>query len=293
MRAALLLLPLSLVAAESGIDAWLRYAPIPDAAKYQDLVPSNIVALNDSVISPVHSAGQELQNGINGILSKDCKISHGREGQSSIIVGTVSAYAETGGNVDDIPDLIKDAYYVFTSNDEILILGQTERGALYGAFAFLEMLATSTLTEGTFTSQPDAPIRWINQWDNMRDGGTHGSVERGYGGDSIFFWDGAVREDPTRASEYARVLASIGINGVIVNNVNANESTINDTNIDGVARIADVFRPYGIQLGLSLYFASPANLSDLETFDPLDEAVNDWWANRTARIYSKIPDFAG
>lgn len=97
----------------------------------------------------------------------------------------------------------------------------------------------------------------------------------------------------TRASQYARILASIGINAVIVNNVNANETTINDTNIEGIARIADAFRPYGVQLGLSLYFGSPQALGGLDTFDPLEESVQEWWNNKTDQIYQHIPDFAG
>lgn len=102
-----------------------------------------------------------------------------------------------------------------------------------------------------------------------------------------------MREDLTRAAQYARILASIGINAVIVNNVNSNETILNQTNLDGVTRIADVFRPYGVQLGLALYFASPEALGDLDTFDPLDEGVIEWWNDKTDEIYARIPDFAG
>ncbi|KPI35259.1 Alpha-glucuronidase A [Cyphellophora attinorum] len=283
MRAALLLLLISLAAAENGIDAWLRYAPIPEANSFKDFVPSTIVVLNDSQISPVYTAGQELQQGINSILGQRCQVAYEGSDDSSIIVGTVEAYASTGGSIDGLQELIADGYYISTSAGGVLILGENERGALYGAFAFLETLATGNLSAGSYASNPDAPVRWVNQWDNMRDGGTHGSVERGYGGKSIFFWDG----------QYARLLASIGINGIVINNVNANETTINDTNIEGVARVADAFRPYGIQIGLSLYFSSPANLSHLDTFDPLNEEVIAWWNNKTTQIYSHIPDFAG
>lgn len=139
----------------------------------------------------------------------------------------------------------------------------------------------------------DCVLTNMQQWDNLRDGGTHGSVERGYAGDSIFFWDGEVREDLTRASQYARLLASIGINAVIVNNVNSNETILNSTNLDGVARIADAFRPWGVQLGLSLYFASPEALGDLDTFDPLNSSVIEWWNDKTDEIYERIPDFVG
>ncbi|ETN42742.1 alpha-glucuronidase A [Cyphellophora europaea CBS 101466] len=293
MLAILLFLPLGLAAAETGIDAWLRYAPIPDAESYHGSIPSIVVALNDSQISPVYTAGQELQQGINGIFGKDCTVQYEGGDGPSVTVGTVAGYAETGGSIDELPELVDDGFYMSTVGGEALILGQNERGALYGAFHYLELLAQGNVTELAFASNPDAPIRWVNQWDNLRDGGTHGSIERGYGGHSIFFWDGVVRDDLTRASQYARLLASIGINAVIVNNVNANETILNETNLDGVARIADAFRPYGVQLGLSLYFASPEALGGLDTFDPLNDTVVEWWNDKTNQIYEKIPDFAG
>jgi alpha-glucuronidase len=127
----------------------------------------------------------------------------------------------------------------------------------------------------------------------MQDGGTHGSVERGYGGKSLFFWEGKVRDDLTRAGQYARILASIGINAVVVNNVNADPNTLKPENMDGLARIADVFRPYGVQLGLSLNFASPQTLGGLSTFDPLDATVVAWWQNIADELYKRIPDMAG
>lgn len=179
MLATLLLLPAGLVVAENGIDAWLRYAPIPNADSYRDSIPSVIVALNDSSISPVYTAGQELQIGLSGILGTEVEVEYeAAEGTASIIVGTVEAHTATGGNSDGLPELIEDGFYLSTSAEEVLILGQNERGALYGAFAYLELLASGNLTDLSYASNPDAPIRWVNQWDNLRDGGTHGSVER-------------------------------------------------------------------------------------------------------------------
>lgn len=294
MLAALLLLPLGLVAAEDGLDAWLRYAPIPNAEQYHKLIPSTIHALNSSEVSPVYTAGEELRHGISSIFGSDCEVEHkDGKGSADLIVGTVDAYSKLGGDCDRVPELVEDGFYLDTTGEQVLILGQNERGAIYGAFEYLSMLGQGNITEVAFASNPDAPVRWINQWDNLRDGGTHGSIERGYGGDSIFFWDGVVREDLTRAGQYARILSSIGINAVVINNVNANETILNDTNLDGVARIADAFRPYGVRLAMSMYFASPQALGDLDTFDPLADEVQSWWNNITDVIYEKIPDFAG
>ena len=298
MIASLSLLPLVFVAvaAETGLDGWLRYAPIPEAESYAGRLPTTVVALNTSESSPVFVGAKEIQQGIASIFGIGCTVEHtDPEDPSGVLIGTVDHYESYAGDKarHDIPELIEDGFYLDTTGDQVLILGLNERGALYGAFEYLSLLAQGNVSNVAYASNPEVPIRWINQWDNLRDGGTHGSVERGYGGDSLFFWDGEVRPDLTRAAQYARLLASIGINAVIVNNVNANETILNSTNLDGVARIADVFRPYGVQLGLSLYFASPQALGKLPTFDPLDEQVIDWWQNITDTIYDKIPDFAG
>ena len=228
------------------------------------------------------------------MFGSDCEVKHRSvNGSADLIVGTVDAYSKLSNNTTHIPELIEDGFYLDTTGEQVLILGQNERGAIYGAFEYLSMLGQGNVTEVAFASNPDAPVRWINQWDNLRDGGTHGSIERGYGGDSIFFWDGVVREDLTRAGQYARILSSIGINAVVINNVNANETILNSTNLDGVARIADAFRPYGVRLAMSMYFASPQALGGLDTFDPLEAKVQSWWNNITDVIYEKIPDFAG
>ncbi|KAH8895774.1 alpha-glucuronidase [Thozetella sp. PMI_491] len=288
------LLQLGVVAAENGINAWLRYARIPNAADHHASIPSTITVLNSSVSSPVYTAGQELLSGISGILGKALTVTNRTSScAGGIVVGTVDAYSSQGGNIDGIPDLVRDGFYLRSSPNRVLILGQNERGALYGAFDYLSRLAQGNLSSTSYASNPDVPVRWVNQWDNLRDGGTHGSVERGYGGQSIFFWNGTVRGDLTRVAQYARILASIGINAVVVNNVNANETMWSNQNIAGLGRIADAFRPYGVQLGMSLYFASPKALGDLDTFDPLDEKVIAWWHNKTDVLYRVVPDFAG
>jgi alpha-glucuronidase len=120
-----------------------------------------------------------------------------------------------------------------------------------------------------------------------------GTIERGYGGQSIFFANNSIVDDLTRAAEYARLLASIRINAVVVNNVNANYTTLESSNIQGLGRIADVFRPYGVQLGLSLDFASPMELGGLKTYDPLNQDVIDWWQKKTDELYQAVPDMAG
>ncbi|KAL6242443.1 hypothetical protein RBB50_010583 [Rhinocladiella similis] len=279
------------VAAESGINAWLRYAPLHSANPIPSL-PSRIVSLNTSANDAVHVAGIELQKGISGILGKNLSItSHEANSDSSIVVGTLNEYSNAYGHPAKTPSLEADGFWLNTTGTTVQILGQNERGALYGAFEYLSMLAQGNFSKVAYASNPSAPVRWVNQWDNL-----DGSIERGYGGPSIFFENGLVVDNLDRVSEYARLLASIRINAVVVNNVNANASLLSPANVEGLGRLADTMRPYGVQVGISLNFASPtANLTygNLTTFDPLDKGVISWWTNVTDAIYRRVPDMAG
>ena len=280
-----LLVPLSLVAAENGLNGWLRHAPLPQG-NYS--LPFSIVTFNSTETSPIYTAGIELQKGIQGIFGKQVSVGYQNGNASSVIVATVDEYTNSGGNADEVPELTEDGFWLSTEGATTKILGQNERGALYGAFEYLSMLAQGNFSRVAYATNPNAPIRWVNQWDNL-----DGSIERGFAGPSIFFQNGLVVSNLTRAAEYARLLASIRINGVIVNNVNANASLLSAQNIDGLGRIADVFRPYGVQLGISLNFASPQLVGGLGTFDPLDPLVVAFWTNITDAIYERVPDMAG
>lgn len=289
LRNLLFLASVGLVAAENGIDAWLRYAPLSSSTvSSAAAVPTNIIALNHTTGSPVYTASIELHNGISGILGVMTNVANQPwNANASVVVGTVLQY-NTAYKANLAPQLVEDGYWLNTTGSQVQILGQNERGALYGAFQYLSMLAQGNFSQVAYVSNPHAPVRWVNQWDNL-----DGSIERGYGGVSIFFTNGTVVQDLSRAALYARLLASIGINAVVVNNVNANSSILSDRNIEGVGRIADVFRPYGVQLGLSLDFASPMDFGNLTTYDPLDPSVINWWTNITNVLYKRIPDMAG
>lgn len=276
------------VVAEDGLNGWLRYAPLTGTNSSSYSLPPIIVSLNETETSPVHTASLELQKGLQGILGKTTSIVRANVNSSSIIVGSIDDYIKSYGNTSDIPMLEADGFWLDTTGGTIKILGQNERGALYGAFEFLSSIARGNFLQVQYASNPNAPIRWVNQWDNL-----DGSIERGYGGPSIFFQNGLVVSNLTRASQYARLLASIRINGVIVNNVNANASLLTSRNIEGLSRIADAFRPYGVQLGISLNFASPQLVGGLNTFDPLDPGVITFWGNITNLLYEHVPDMAG
>ncbi|KAJ5379656.1 uncharacterized protein N7496_002084 [Penicillium cataractarum] len=277
---------------ETGLDGWLRYAALSTALSSTQQRYSSIIVLNTDETSPVYTAGKELQDGLKRILGQKidihCQLTS--EPSSSIVVGTLDSFSSAGGNTNGIPVLKEDGFWLNThaGNSCVHIIGQNECGAIYGAFEYLMRLAQGNFAPIASANNPSAPIRWVNQWDNL-----DGSIERGYAGPSIFFRDGEVMKDMTRISQFARLLSSIRVNAVVVNNVNANPKLFSESNLDGLSRIADAMRPWGVRIGISLYFDSPKEFGGLPTSDPLDPAVNDWWHKITAKVYQKVPDLVG
>lgn len=188
---------------------------------------------------------------------------------------------------------LSDEGYILARRDSVTaIIAGSDRGALYGV---LDLMRTGEPRDGLRREQPAHPIRMLDHWDNMVIHPVMGTVERGYAGDSIFFADGEVRADLDRVARYARLLAAVGINRVAINNVNVHqtEARLLTDKLPGVARIADVLRPWGIRLHLSVNFASPTLLGGLASADPLLPEVRDWWRQITDRVYDSIPDFGG
>jgi alpha-glucuronidase len=280
------------VRAETGYDAWLRYALLEEtAARDYASLPGRIVALRDSAI--LNSAQSELRRGLNGMLGRDMSVSHAQPAESSIVLATLEDLAPLFPSFHERPALRNDAFRITTSRvrtfDCLIITSGTDRGVLYGVFALLSAIGRhENLSSLKEWQQPFAPIRWIDQWDNL-----NGTIERGYAGQSIFFDNGAVRSDLTRVHDYARLLASIGINGIAINNVNADLHVLEDEFLRQLARLADVLRPWGLRLSVSVDLSSPKQIGGLDTFDPLDPRVAEWWRRKVDDIYRLIPDFGG
>ena len=171
------------------------------------------------------------------------------------------------------------------ARQRITISARHDIGLLYGAYKLLEQqhLETSAAQGTDFT--PCFSLRLLNHWDNL-----DGSIERGYAGESIFEW---FHLDKNLIREYARANASIGINGSVLNNVNASPKILTAEYLSEIKTIADILRPYGIRVFLSINFASPMALGDTSTADPLDSSVAAWWKKKTNEIYRLIPDFGG
>ncbi|MDR2177675.1 MAG: alpha-glucuronidase [Treponema sp.] len=185
-----------------------------------------------------------------------------------------------------------DGFVIRLEGRSAVIAGQDERGTLYGVYRFLSLLARGKLKDGGGIAEaPAAPLRMINHWDNI-----DGSVERGYAGASLFFRGGRIDYSRPRVEDYARLLASVGINCLSINNVNVRGDArrlITEQFLPGVAALAEIFRPFGIRLLLSVNFSSPLSVGGLKTADPLDSAVAEWWGERAALVYRYIPDLAG
>ncbi len=288
----IVLVPAS-VSAETGRDGWLRYVPLDPAAarQYTDAVPSVVAVVGSG--APVTTAQQEIVRGLKGLLGRDARPASGLPSSSAIVLGTLADLQNRASVLKLEGDLAADAYLlrvVHVGNATYTVIaGGNDRGVLDGAFAYLRTIALHGAVGALDVREtPYAPVRWVDQWDNL-----DGSIERGYGGRSIFWENGHARADLSRVSDYARLLASIGINGVSINNVNANPQLLTPALLPDLARIAAAMRPWGIRVAISISFGSPKTVGGLDTYDPLDPGVIAWWKKTTDAIYQAVPDFAG
>jgi alpha-glucuronidase len=247
--------------------------------------------LSDSAV--IQSTRDELIRGVRGMTGRTLRIETGIPAEDAIVLGTLPAVQHAFPESRIAASLGEDGYLLRTVRAgplrRVLIAGQNDRGVLYGTFALLRKIGSGQpVGELDEQESPYAPIRWVNQWDNL-----DGSIERGYGGRSIFWEAQHARSNLSRVTDYGRMLASLGINGCSVNNVNANPRILAPGFLPEVVRIADTFRPWGVHVVLAVDFASPKSLGGLDSFDPLDPRVAAWWEAKAAEVYRAIPDLGG
>lgn len=164
VRLLALLAVAGLATAETGIDGWLRYAPFPGAASYVGTLPNSIVALNKTKSSPGYTGAGEIHDGFKGIFGKAVPVTtSGCPTSSAVVVGTVAQWTAACGKAPATGTLTEDGFFLSTTGSVVQIVGQNERGALYGSFQYLSMLAQGNLTAVSYTSNPSNPIRWVNQ----------------------------------------------------------------------------------------------------------------------------------
>lgn len=274
----LLLFAATGAAAEDGYDLWLRYRPV-EAQWREAYAPRATAVVEQSYSATLDAAAGELRRGIAGLL--------GRTPAARLTDGAIILAAGASSRAAG------DEGYCFESrhiggHPVTVISGKNDIGVLYGAFAYLRLMQAHSLPTHLRTCvAPVIPIRMLDHWDNL-----DGTVERGYAGRSLWNWNELPKIDP-RLIDYARANASIGINGAVLNNVNADAQILTPGYLRKVAAIADAWRPYGIRVYLSARFSAPIDIGGLPTADPFDPRVRAWWKGKADEIYRLIPDFGG
>lgn len=184
---------------------------------------------------------------------------------------------------------LKGGYTIKSVQNKLVISAEKEIGLLYGVYHILRLQQTkSSITNLDITEKPSYDVRILNHWDNL-----DGTIERGYAGHSLWKWEDLPNTISPRYEEYARANASIGINAAVLNNVNASPNMLRKDYLEKVKVLADIFRPYGIKVYLSVNFSSPKVLGGLQNSDPLNKEVQKWWKDKAAEIHKLIPDFGG
>ncbi|MCJ7935954.1 MAG: alpha-glucuronidase [Chryseobacterium sp.] len=184
---------------------------------------------------------------------------------------------------------LKDGYRIVSTPEKIVISAGKEIGLLYGVYHILRLQQTKAdLSHLNTIEKSSYDVRILDHWDNL-----DGSIERGYAGRSLWKWEDLPGKISPRYEEYARANASVGINSVVLNNVNASPNMLREDYLKKVKILADIFRPYGIKVYLSVNFSSPKVLGGLQNSDPLNKEVQKWWKDKAAEIYRLIPDFGG
>jgi alpha-glucuronidase len=297
----------SMAWADDGYKLWLKYDKVSDEARleeYRHMIQALVVPGN-SATSQVISA--ELHRGLSGLLGKEVPWDAPGRIANAVIAVTPKHYREAGlpGVRGPLKSLGPEGYAISTvvvrGARAIVIVAEDDRGLLYGAFHFLRLLQTrASISQVGIVSAPKVHYRLLNHWDNL-----DGTVERGYAGKSLWRWNELPATISPRYHDYARACASIGLNGAVLNNVNANPQILTSEYLVKIAALAGVFRPYGIRVFLSVNFSSPiaarfeqegnrkGGIGNLKTSDPLDPDVQSWWNEKAAEIYRVIPDFGG
>ncbi|MGQ8872013.1 alpha-glucuronidase family glycosyl hydrolase [Paenibacillus sp. TSA_86.1] len=298
-------------------EAWLGYhAALPGAngdAKTAAPLWSRLIDVQEQH-QVIDTALAELTQGLSMLYGEQPVISHSQtqsterdeQRKPSIRLGTWAGNSlVTGTFTETERATVQGEGFIIREDEslrELVIGSETPQGVLYAVFHLLRELtlkqrgtdqADSTGGEQQIliTEQPVNQLRMINQWDNV-----DGSIERGYAGRSIFYENGEFTQDLGRIRDYARLLASTGINAISINNVNVHKQEslfLTERYLGDVAKVAAEFRAYGVRLFLCANYASPIEVGGLQTADPLDQQVREWWNLQTAKVYAAIPDFGG
>lgn len=279
---------------ENGYDLWLRYTKLKNEsrlAEYKKQITAYRIVGNSPTLS---IASDEMNRGLNGLLGTSL-VNLPTEAKGNYIIcgrlesNEIKQYLQNSSSLN----LGTEGYTLQTISKGkqkiTLIAANEDIGVLYGIFHFLRLLQTEQpIHQLSIVEIPKVKLRVLNHWDNL-----DRTVERGYAGFSLWNWHKLPNYIDQRYIDYARANASIGINGTVLTNVNANALILTDDYLKKVEALANAFRPYGIKVYLTARFSAPIELGDLSTADPLDPKVQAWWNDKAKSIYKRIPDFGG
>lgn len=279
--------------AQEGYNLWMDYVPIADrqlAAEYKN-------SLTELVLNPttdiLKSARIELDLAFKGLIDYEIKSSTALTQQGALMISPINPQLLKLVSAANFKECGSEGYIIrslkYEGKNITLITGNTDKGVLYGIFAFIKRMQTrESIAKLDILEKPGIDIRILNHWDNL-----DRTVERGYAGFSLWDWHTLPSYIDPRYVDYARANASIGINGTVLNNVNANALILTKPYLEKVAALANVFRKYGIKVYLTARFSSPIEIGGLKTADPLNQDVINWWKTKTKEVYEHVPDFGG
>lgn len=272
------------------LEAWLNYQTVdhlrfPFDTLYADTERKTILLAAEELQTAARRLAKVKLNGISDPAAIALATQETHTGRNAIFM-----------EIDrSVPN--EEGYRIYKKKQGLVICGGGESGLLYGTFALIRTMQTNPLLFSKICSgkqilekSPANPLRMLNHWDN-----TDGSIERGYAGNSFFFVNHELVIDE-RTKDYARLLASVGINGTVINNVNvrgAATSLITGRYLPQLAKLSELFARYGIKLYLSLNFAAPMELGTLATCDPLDKNVQNFWKKKMEEVYTAVPLLGG
>lgn len=287
---------LAVLHAEDGYRLWLRYDPIADEqlrAVYAAAITEIVVP--EKAPPVVASARDELVTGLRGLLGRDIPVVTKASRDGALVLGTpddpvlYAAISETDQRAAGMEGYLLRRIADGRGGHRTLLFANRPVGLLYGAFALLRHLQLQRpLADLNLLSAPRIERRLLNHWDNL-----DRTVERGYAGFSLWEWFYLPEIRSPRYRDYARALASVGLNGTVLTNVNANAQILTRPYLEKVAALAAEFRPWGIRVYLTARFSAPMEIGGLKTADSLDPAVATWWRDKIDEIYQVIPDFGG
>lgn len=277
--------------AETGYDLWLRYQPL-DAARVQLVAPQLRYVVADDRRPTIRAALDELDRGLAGLIGSAPAHAGAVQGDGGVVLATAGAPLLAGLNLP-LASLGREGFLIRSTMIHgarvTLIAANSDVGLLYGSFRLLKLLQLHQSIDALdVRDAPKLQLRVLDHWDNL-----DRYVERGYAGQSLWDWQKLPGYKDPRYTDYARANASIGINAVVPNNVNANADILTAPYLQKVKALAEVFRPYGIRIYLTARFSAPIEIGGLKTADPLDPAVRAWWKAKADEIYAVIPDFGG